>query len=881
MNNIIRLTNMIDGLDPDIDNVRTMMDPGPKFLGELIDDAEAKVATFCSTSLESAEEIAKRAGVDPEAIRKTLEELAYKGILFSYIKDGVTKYHRVPWAPGIVEHYLMVKEQQNERLARAFDEFCRSINFLGARMPVGGGNLRVIPIKTSVKAEPHFATYEELQTYLDQSDIYSAGDCACRMALKLMGNACEHKIEGMCIQIGPEADYYIRTGRARRITRQEAEEILLEAEREGLVHEVFNNEGLNFSSFICNCCGCACASLQKATLFRTPDALRSNFVAEVDQDNCVGCGACVESCNVNAIALGSVFIKEDQNPICDRPYDTEWTEDHWDFDYRIRKMVNEYGTAPCKTKCPAHISIQGYIRKAHQGKFDEALKVIKRDNPFPAICGRVCPRDCESECTRGNLDEAIAIDDIKKYIADKELKSENRCVPEIPEKRDGRVAVIGAGPAGLSCAYYAAVDGFDVTVFEKHEELGGMMTMGIPSFRLDKEVIDAEIDVLSKLGVKFKTGVEIGKDLTLDQLRKQGYQAFFIGIGAQGGRKLGIEGEDSKGVIAGVDFLRNMNMEKPEKLTGKTVVIGGGNVAIDVARTTVRIASEATHLYCLESKSEMPALEEEKEEAALEGVVIHNSWGPKRILSRDGKVVGVEFKKCVSVFDKDGKFAPRYDEKDTMTVECDNVLVSIGQSIEWGNLLEGSNIKIGRGSTIVADQFTLQTGDPDIFAGGDVLTGPKFVIDAIASGKSGAFSIKRYLLGQSLTMRREREYRPLDKENLKLDGYDRLPRQRIPEIDHTASSKTFKDLRTDLTDKQIQKETARCLACGISVVDPYQCIGCGVCTTKCEFDAIHLVRNNNVGMPEDPRAWKKNVLSYAAARQERINEKQRAKAGQK
>jgi NADPH-dependent glutamate synthase beta subunit-like oxidoreductase/NAD-dependent dihydropyrimidine dehydrogenase PreA subunit len=876
MNNLIRLANLIDRLPPDADNGRTMVDPGVKFLAELIDDEEARVATLCSTHPESVEEIAQNAGVDPESIRKTLEELAYKGVLFSFEENGVMKYHRIPWAPGIVEHYLLTKEQRTEKLARAFDEFCKSINLKGVIMPVGGGNLRVIPIKAGIKAETHIATYEELQTYLDQSDIYSAGDCACRLSLELMGEACEHPIKDMCIQIGPEADYYIRTGRARRISRQEAEEIIQQAEKEGLVHEVFNNEGLNKSSFICNCCGCACASLQKATLFRIPDAVRSNFVAEVNPDNCVGCGTCVESCNANALALGSSFVKGEQAPRYDHPDDTEWTEQHWDFNYRARTMVNAHGTAPCKTACPAHISVQGYIRKAYQGKFQEALKVIKRDNPFPAICGRICPHDCENECTRKNLDEAIAIDDVKKHIADKELVSKNRYIPEIRTKRDGKVAVIGSGPAGLSCAYYAAVDGFDVTVFEKYDMLGGMMTLGIPSFRLEKDVIDAEIDVLRKLGVQFKTGVEIGKDLTFQELRKQGFKAFFLGIGVQGSRKLDIKGENSQGVVAGVDFLRNVNTGKAEKLTGKTVVIGGGNVAVDVARTSVRFGSETTDLYCLESKAEMPALAEEQEEAAQEGVVIHNAWGPKRILMKDGKVTSVEFKRCLSVFDENGKFNPQYDENDTMEVACTNVLVSIGQSIEWGDVLTGTSIKTGSGNTIEADPFTLQTGEPDIFTGGDVLTGPKFAINAIASGKSGAISIKRYLLSQSLTMRREREYHPLDKQNIELAGYDRLPRQRIPEIDYTESHRTFKDLRTDLTDEQIQKETTRCLGCGISVVDAYQCFGCGVCATKCEFDAIHLVRSHDAGTPEDTAAWFKNVASYAALRQGRIAEKQKA-----
>lgn len=878
MEKIIQLANVIDGNAPDVEGGRTADDSGVLLLASVINDAEAEVALMCGTTLQSIAEIAENAGVRPEDIKETIEHLAQVGVLFYTVVDGVAKYHRVPWAPGICEHLILNKDTQNEVVARAFHNHTTFMDqIIGPNLPMGGGALRTIPIKASIKAETHVADYEEIQTYLDQSDIYSKADCACRLAAKLMGHACEHTIEGMCIQIGSEADYYIRTGRATQITREEAEEIILKAEREGLVHEIFNNEGYNKSTFLCNCCGCSCASLRAANLFRATDANRSNFVAEVDSEKCVGCGACVENCNLNALSLGSSFCKENQAPVMeDLPYDTEWTEEHWNPDYKVRKMVNDYGTAPCKTKCPAHVSVQGYIRKAAQGKFDEALKIIKRDNPFPAICGRVCPHGCESECTRANLDEAIAIDDIKKYIADKELESGNRYIPEIYEKRNGKIAVIGAGPAGLSCAYYAAADGFEVSIFEKQEMLGGMMTMGIPSFRLENEIIDSEIDVLRQLGVTFKTGIEVGKDVTLDDLRAQGYKAFFLAIGAQDGRNLGIEGENLEGVITGVEFLRNVSLNTAEKLSGKTVVIGGGNVAIDVARSSVRMGSDKTAMYCLESQSEMPALPEEQEEAKAEDVEINNSWGPKRIIGENGKVTGIEFMHCISVFDENGRFNPKFDENNTIIVECSNVLVSVGQAMNWGSLLNGSKMELTNRKTMAVDGMTLETGEPDVFAGGDAVTGPKFAIDAIASGKTAAISIRRYLLGQDLKVRREREYHALDKANLDLAGFDRQPRQKTKKVDHNAARKTFSDLRTDLTDEQIMKETNRCLGCGISVVDEYQCLGCGVCKTKCEFDAIHLKRKYDVASAKDTAEWMSNFISYSTERGKRIEAKKAA-----
>ncbi|OPZ59551.1 MAG: Glutamate synthase (NADPH) small chain [Deltaproteobacteria bacterium ADurb.Bin510] len=475
------------------------------------------------------------------------------------------------------------------------------------------------------------------------------------------------------------------------------------------------------------------------------------------------------------------------------------------------------------------------------GKYREALELIKKENPFPAVCGRICPRGCESECTRGDIDQPLAVDEIKKFIADKELHEATRFVPKKMHDYGKKIAVVGAGPAGLSCAYYLSIDGYKVTVFEKQQKLGGMLTLGIPAFRLEKDVVNAEIDILREMGVEFKTGVEVGKDVTIPELRKQGYEGFYLAIGAQGGRKLGLEGEDAKGVIAGVEFLRDVNLGKEVKLKGNVIVIGGGNVAIDVARTAVRSDAKQVEMYCLESRAEMPALDEEVEEALSEGIVINNSWGPKRIVVEGGKVKGVEFKRCVAVFDQNGKFNPRYDLNDTKFVEADFVLLSVGQSIEWGGLLEGTKVVLNPNRTAHADGFTYQTAEPDIFVGGDAFTGPKYAIDAIAAGKQGAISLHRFVQpGQSLVFGRDRrEYKMFDKDNLVVEGYDNTPRQ---QAGHTPAEnrKSFKDTRLTFTEEQMKKETERCLGCGAVQVDEYKCVGCGVCTTRCMFEAITL-----------------------------------------
>ena len=356
--------------------------------------------------------------------------------------------------------------------------------------------------------------------------------------------------------------------------------------------------------------------------------------------------------------------------------------------------------------------------------------------------------------------------------------------------------VIGAGPAGISCAYYLAEKGYtNVTVFEKNKEPGGMVVYGIPSFVMEKNIVQAEIDVLRAMGVEIKCGVEVGKDITIAQLREQGYKAFYVAVGCQGGRKTGVAGEDAKGVMTGVELLHITTDDESYKLTGDTVVIGGGNVAIDVSRTAIRCGSPKVSQVSLETRDIMPALPEEIETAESEGINIIGGWGPKEILTEDGKVTGIVFKKCT-------------------------------------------------GNYPVADKVTYQTAEPDIFVGGDVYTGPKFAIDAIAAGKQGAISIHRYVQPHSsLTIGRDPNYYvELDKDDYSVEKYDNTGRQR-PAKKSGVDKLSFRSDAGVFTEEQVKKETARCLGCGATIVDENQCVGCGICTTKCEFDAIHLQRD--------------------------------------
>ena len=860
-------------------------DPEYKILEPVVTEEMAEVGLCLEMRKpQTAEMVASRCGKSLEETTKLLNELSKTGVCISLPIQGVEMYWVTIWVPGIMEAMVDNKEQvyEHPQIGVAFEEYTR-IRFAphAPNIPVGKGIMRVVPIEMAISGESRKASYDEISKYVEANQLFAVTDCSCRTARELMGEGCGHLKEDMCIVLGGAALYYIRTGKGRQVTKEEVYEILKRAEDNGLVHQISNvdGDGIGAVNSICNCCGCSCFALRMSEMFKTPDMSRSNYVSKIDKDKCVACGQCVEACSMNALKLGQKLctkkpiINEEEREL---PYDNEWGSDKWNVEYRLnREDVVDTGTAPCKTNCPAHIGIQGYIKLAAEGKYTEALELIKKENPFPAVCGRICNRRCESACTRGDIDEPVAIDEIKKFIAQQDINKDVRYVPkmvnQLGKKYPQKIAVIGGGPAGMSCAYYLTIKGYDVTVFEKEQKLGGMLTLGIPSFRLEKDVIEAEIDILREMGIEFKTGIEVGKDITLNELRKQGYKAFYLAIGAGAGRMLKVEGENAEGVITGVDFLRNVNLGKNVELNGKTVVIGGGNVAIDVARTAVRVGASEVSMYCLESRDIMPASQDEIEEAETENISINNSWGPNRIVVENGRVSGVEFKKCTKVFDDNHRFNPQFDENNTIIVKADNVLLSIGQAIIWNNLLKGSKVKINRNGTAKADSFTYQSEEPDIFVGGDAFTGPKFAIDAIAAGKEAAISIHRFVQpGQSLIIGRDRrQYHELDKENADLSSYDTIPRERLLVKDNLKGKETMRDLRGTFTEEQVKKETKRCLGCGATVVDEYMCIGCGVCTTKCKFDAITLVKKydeTGVAFEKMPSV----IVPYKKARQERI-----------
>lgn len=887
---IVKLAKMITDRVPQKLGIKKITKYDPEYWGlaAMCTDEMAEVALKMGVrkpkTLDQMVELTK---MDRDHLEELLEQMAVNGVLeYNWENPEHVKQYVLPmFVPGNAEFSNMNLQmlQAHPEVGRFFERMSRlPLEKITPMVPPGGAGIgmHVIPVEKAIEMENESISLEHISYWLDKYEgKYAASPCSCRYSRQTYDEGCADDPEGWCVAMGDMADYVVETNKGGRyVTKEEALDIFRQAEENGFVHQITNIDGEDKIFAICNCNVNVCYALRTSQLFNTPNMSASAYRARVKTDNCVACGRCVEYCPAGAVKLGQKLCQKDgskvEYPKIPLPSQQPWGPHMWDEDYRDNNRINCYdtGTAPCKTACPAHIAVQGYLKMAAQGRYTEALALIKKENPLPAICGRICNRRCEDACTRGSIDEAIAIDEVKRFIAEQDLRAETRFIPKkvvpalkgfFPEK----IAIIGGGPAGLSCAFYLAEKGYAPTIFEKNPKAGGMLVYGIPSFKLEKDVVQAEIDIIEAMGVEIRTGVEVGRDITIEDLRKEGYKAFYIAIGCQGGRLAGVPGEDAEGVMTAVDLLRIVSEDSSYKVDGKAVVIGGGNVAIDAARTAGRCGASEVSMYCLESRDIMPASEEEIAEAEEEDVTISCGWGPKEILTENGKVTGIVLKRCLSVFDEEKRFAPVYDENETITVSCSRIFMSIGQSIQWGDLLKDSKVELGRGQAAVADSLTYQTAEPDIFVGGDVYTGPKFAIDAIAAGKEGAISIHRFVQPHSsMTIgRNRRQFIELDKENIYIESYDNSSRQ-VPGRDSVVNHKrSFRDPSLPLTEEQVKVETARCLGCGASAVDENKCIGCGVCTTKCEFDAIHLYRDFPEASKMVPSEDKlKYILPYGA-----------------
>ena len=836
----------------------TPSDPEYMILDPVVTDEMADVGMHVKVrSPRHIEEIAKKAKVSVDYAQEQVNKLADCGIVRCIYDGDVETYYYPIWVPGIMEGMLSVKEQVEKYpvIAECFERYTRyRTPILVPNFPVGMGPMRVMPVGSAIKNDTHAAPYDEVERIIDNAWAISVGPCSCRRTRRLMGEGCGHLEEDMCMYINDNAKFFSKQGSHRLVSKEEAKEILKRAEDNGLVHEINEAEGYDGPTAICNCCGCSCLALRLGEYFNDPDLLRTNYVARVDKDKCVACGQCVENCQMGALKLGAKLCGNPE-PEVRKPFDQPWTKKHYNVDYRTnRRDVVDSGTAPCKMECPAHIPVQGYIKLASQGRYLEALELIKQENPFPAVCGRICNRKCEDACTRGDIDQPIAIDDIKKFIADKELSAETRYVPKMLNQTGkpftNKIAVIGGGPSGLSCAYYLAVKGYPVTVFEKGDRVGGMLTRVIPTFRLEKDVVEAEIDVLRQLGVEFRCGVEVGKDVTIQQLRNEGYEAFYLAAGAWKSVRLGVPGEDKAGVWDGISFLEAVNGENRPEVGRRVAVIGGGNTAMDVARAALRLGAEEVTVVYRRTRAEMPASDEEIAEAEAEGVQLPLSGragGDPGRRGRHGRPPAADGAR------RRRRGRPPRRARHGRVRGAWTLTASSPRSASAWSWATCSGAPPSAAAKTAPWRSIPSRCRPTRATSSPAATwspGRSFAIDAIAAGKEASISIHRFVHeGQSLVLGRSvKEYLSIDKEavNVPIHNLNLTPRQKSEDGGAAEAIKTFRDLRGTFTEEQMKKETERCLGCGAVVLDEYMCVGCGICTTKCRFDAIHLERVRDV-----------------------------------